>query len=101
MRDDISARGKDGAAGGVTAFRRRPSDFDFRRLRGEYAVGQCDDTEQDDHGDSAENEAARPRGRFSASIAQRAIDVQAAEILMLGIVLLRISGSEIRGHCCL
>src|ERR1017187_10344891 len=94
MRDDVSARRKHGAARDVTAFRRGPRNFYFRCIRGEHAVGQCDNAQQDDHGDSAQDKTARPRGRFSAAVAQRMIDAKTPQVFVLSI-----RGSKVRGHC--
>ena len=85
--DDVSAGGEDGAAGGVAAFGDGAGDFDFGSFGGEGAVGEGGDSEQDDDGDSAEDDAARPGGRFSATVAQRVVDAQAAEVVVLGIAL--------------
>src|SRR5271154_3096116 len=94
MSHDVSTGREHGATGGVTAFGSCARDLDFGRLRGERAISQGDDSQQDDYCNSTQDEAARPGRRFSAAVAQGMIDAETAQVVVLAIRVF-----DVRGHC--
>ena len=73
----------------VAAFGGCPNDFYLGSVRREQAIGERDESEQNDDCDSTEDEATGPGGRFSATVAHGMVDAQTLEIVVFGV----------RGHC--
>jgi hypothetical protein len=87
--DDVSGSREHGGPGDVAAFGGCANDFHFGSIGREQAVGKCDQSEQNDNGNSTQDDATGPRGRFSTAIAHGMIDAQTLEIVVFGV----------RGHC--
>ena len=85
MRDDVTGCGEDGSSSVVAAvgLGRCAHDLYFGRVGRQRAVTECAEPQQKNNRDSADDVAARPRGRFPAAVAAlRSIDSQAAQIVV-------------------